>query len=114
MNGKKRPIAHIKGETGVQVLKRHFPAEWVVREYVPDYGIDLSIELFSPIEGGYVTKGEHVFFQVKGTNSIEKVPYKIHPRMNVEMEYRGLEGERQVIIRSATPQIKRDNMQTFV
>lgn len=93
MNGKKRPIAHIKGETGVQVLKRHFPAEWVVREYVPDYGIDLSIELFSPIEGGYVTKGEHVFFQVKATDSIEKVPYKIHPRMNVEMEYRGLEGE---------------------
>ena len=53
--GKKRPIAHIKGETGVQVLKKHMPAEWVPREYVPDYGIGLSVELFSPAEGGYVT-----------------------------------------------------------
>ena len=93
MIGKKRPIAHIKGETGVQVLKRHLPREWVPREYVPDYGIDLSVELFSPAEGGYVTKGEHVFFQVKATDSIEKVPYKIYPRMNVEKEYRGVSGE---------------------
>ena len=87
--GKKRTIAHIKGETGVQVLKKHLPAEWVPREYVPDYGIDLSIELFSPTEGGYVTKGEHVFFQVKATDSVEKVPYKIYPRMNVEKEIWG-------------------------
>ena len=92
MIGKKRPIAHIKGETGVQVLKRYLPDGWVSREYVPDYGIDLSVELFSPAEGGYVTKGEHVFFQVKATDSIEKVPYKIYPRMNVEKEYRGLYG----------------------
>lgn len=91
--GKKRTIAHIKGETGVQVLKKHLPAEWVPREYVPDYGIDLSIELFSPTEGGYVTKGEHVFFQVKATDSVEKVPYKIYPRMNVEKEYRRLDRE---------------------
>lgn len=93
MKGKKRPIAHIKGETGVQVLKRHLPAGWVPREYIPDYGIDLSVELFSPAEGGYVTKGEHVFFQVKATDAIEKVPYKIYPRMNVEKEYRDLEDE---------------------
>ena len=93
MIGKKRPIAHIKGETGVQILKRHLPAEWVPREYVPDYGIDLSIELFSPAEGGYVTKGEHVFFQVKSTDSIDKGTYKINPRMNVEKEYRDLAGE---------------------
>lgn len=93
MIGKKRPIAHIKGETGVQVLKKHMPAGWVPREYVPDYGIDLCVELFSTAEGGYVTKGEHVFFQVKATDSVEKVPYKIYPRMNVEKEYRGLTGE---------------------
>lgn len=93
MIGKKRPIAHIKGETGVQVLKKHMPAEWVPREYVPDYGIDLSVELFSPAEGGYVTKGEHVFFQVKATDSIEIVPYKIYPRMNVEKEYRNVSGD---------------------
>ena len=93
MVGKKRPLAHIKGETGVQVLKKHLPAEWVPREYVPDYGIDLSVELFSPAEGGFVTKGEHVFLQVKATDSIEKVPYKIYPRMNVEKEYRDMSGE---------------------
>lgn len=93
MPGKKRPIAHIKGEIGVQILKRHLPREWVPREYTPDYGIDLSIELFSQIEGGYVTKGEHVFFQVKSTDSIEKVRHKIYPRMNVEKEHRKASGE---------------------
>ena len=92
MLGKKRPLAHIKGENGVQILKRHLPNEWVPREYVPDYGIDLSVELFSPTEGGYITKGEHVFFQVKATDSIEKVQHKIYPRKNVEKEYRKSSG----------------------
>lgn len=92
MLGKKRPLAHIKGENGVQILKRHLPNEWVPREYVPDYGIDLSVELFSPAEGGYITKGEHVFFQVKATDSIEKVQHKIYPRKNVEKEYRKSSG----------------------
>ena len=31
--GKKRSFAHIKGESGVAILKEHFPKEWVVREY---------------------------------------------------------------------------------
>ena len=44
--GKTRPIAHIKGEQGVKILKEVFPDSWVVREYSPDYAIDLNIEIF--------------------------------------------------------------------
>lgn len=40
-----------------------------------------------------MTKGEHVFFQVKATDSIEKVPYKIYLRMNIEKEYRDVSGD---------------------
>ena len=63
--GKKRSLTHIKGESGVNILKKYFPEEWVVREYTPDYGIDLSVELFVPFDTEFITAGEHVFFQVK-------------------------------------------------
>ncbi len=61
--GKKRTLQHIKGENGVDILKKFFPEEWVIREYIPDYGIDLSVELFTPYDTGFITSGEHIFFQ---------------------------------------------------
>ena len=36
-------MSHIKGEQAVNLLKKYFPDSWVVREYTPDYGIDLSV-----------------------------------------------------------------------
>lgn len=91
--GKKRLEAHIKGDEGVRILKKHLPKEWVVREYVPDYGIDLSVELFEKFEGGYITKGEHLFFQVKATDKPDKSHILIPARDNVEIEYRIMDGE---------------------
>lgn len=87
MMEKKRPIAHIRGELGVNILKRKLPIEWVAREYVPDYGIDLSIELFESYEDNYITKGEHIFFQVKTTENIDKEILKVKSRENVEKTY---------------------------
>lgn len=87
MVGKKRPIAHIRGESGVNILKKKIPPEWVAREYVPDYGIDLSIEIFEPYEENYITKGEHIFFQVKTTEHIEKKILKIKSRDNIEKTF---------------------------
>ena len=57
-------------------------------EYTPDYGIDLSVELFNQCEGGYVTSGEHIFFQVKGTEELDKCTIKVKSRMNVEKDYK--------------------------
>ena len=89
IKGKKRPEQHIIGENGVSVLKEIFPKEWAVREYTPDYGIDLDVELFEDLGNGiYRTLGEHVLFQVKGTKSIKKKTVKLYSRKNVEKEYK--------------------------
>lgn len=85
--GKKRPKQHIIGEKGVNILKELFPNEWVVREYMPDYGIDLDVELFDNLGNDvYRTKGEHVLFQVKGTEKLIKKNITLYSRMNVEKE----------------------------
>jgi len=89
--GKKRPHAHIIGDMGVEILKRHFPVEWVVREYHPDYGIDLSVELFE--QGTLITKGAHLFFQVKSTECINPMTLSIKNRSNVEKPPRHVEHE---------------------
>lgn len=87
--GKKRPEQHIIGESGVSVFKGIIPKEWAVREYTPDYGIDLDVELFEDLgKGIFRTLGEHVLFQVKGTYSIKKKTVKLFSRMNVEKEYK--------------------------
>ena len=89
MKGKRRPKPHILGEKGVNILKELFPDEWAVREYTPDYGIDLDVELFDVLEDEvYITKGEHILFQVKGTEKLNKKTIKLYSRMNVEKEYK--------------------------
>lgn len=88
--GKKRPFTHVKGEIGVNILKSYFPESWVSREYTPDYGIDLGVELFNEFEDGYITSGEHIFFQVKGTDVLKKGKINVESRMNVEKEYRAI------------------------
>ena len=86
--GKKRPKQHIIGEKGVEILIELFPNEWAVREYMPDYGIDLDVELFDDLGNNvYMTKGEHVLFQVKGTEKLNKKKIKLYSRMNVEKEH---------------------------
>ena len=95
--GKTRPIAHIKGEQGVKILKEVFPDSWVVREYSPDYGIDLNIEIFEEHGDHFMTTGEHIFFQVKATESPEFDNIKIFPRFNVEKDYKYVNGEAKTI-----------------
>lgn len=82
--GKKRTESHILGEAGVDILKKHLPAEWVVREYHPDYGIDLAIEIFTRGEK-CVTKGAHLFIQVKASYELERHIQSIPNRSNVEI-----------------------------
>ena len=87
--GKKRPKQHIIGEKGVDILKELLPKEWAVREYVPDYGIDLDVELFDNMGNDvYRTKGEHVLFQVKGIEKLNKKTIKLYSQINEEKEYK--------------------------
>ena len=81
-NTKKRPISHVIGDKGINVLRRLIPESWVVREYSKDYGIDLDVELFS--EETQCTLGEHVLFQVKAVSGVEIKKLKIFGRKNVE------------------------------
>lgn len=60
------------------------PIEWVVREYTPDYGIDLSVELFEEYKENYITTGEHIYFQVKGTEDLKVGKFKVNECSNVE------------------------------
>lgn len=55
MSTKERAKSHLNEEYSRELLKRQLPLEWVFREYSPDYGIDLNIELFSETNGKYYT-----------------------------------------------------------
>ena len=56
------------GEMAVRyVLYNIIPPEWPARFMNTDYGIDLDVELFEFQEGRYISSGEHVFLQIKGT-----------------------------------------------
>lgn len=79
--GKRRSENQIIGESGIDILRSLFPKEWVIREYTADYGIDLDVELFEECNDGvYVTKGEHVLFQVKTTNDIEVKDLEVYSK----------------------------------
>lgn len=79
---KTRPQSHIIGEQAVEILRSLLPKQWVVRQFAPDYGIDLDVELFSSDKGHAL--GEHVFVQVKGVKGVRSKTVAVHGRMNVE------------------------------
>jgi hypothetical protein len=63
------------------------PQHWVIRDYRPDYGLDLAIELFDFLEqepGQAATLGETLFVQVKSTEVVDARRLRVHPRENVE------------------------------
>ena len=70
-NGKIRHHNHMIDSKAIQFLQNNLPSEWVSRQIHPDYGIDLDLELFAYEGEKCVTLGEHVFLQVKGTESAQ-------------------------------------------
>ena len=44
---KKRPVSHITGDKGIDIVKSVLPSEWVIRTLTPDYGIDLLMRIKS-------------------------------------------------------------------
>ena len=47
---KRRVTQHIMEDESLKLVQKILPKEWVIRDYKPDYGIDISIELFEPVE----------------------------------------------------------------
>lgn len=83
---KKRHNNHVIETKSLIIVQNLLPAYWVIREYKPDYGIDLSVELFEKIGNDmYATLGEHIYIQLKGTEHLNVGTYKIYERNNVEM-----------------------------
>lgn len=70
-DGKIRHQNHIIDSRAIQFIQNKLPIEWVTRQMNPDYGIDLDLELFGYENNKCVTLGEHVFLQVKGTESAQ-------------------------------------------
>jgi hypothetical protein len=68
-----------------QIIKRHIPKEWVIREFNrPDYGIDIIIELFNKIDDEISeTLGEFIYVQVKSVKNITVVNENIFNVGNV-------------------------------
>lgn len=83
---KMRSENHVIEKKSIAIIEELLPAHWVNRPYNnPDYGIDLSLEIFEKKKDGlYATQGEHIYIQVKGTESISYGQYKIYERNNIE------------------------------
>ncbi|HSU29586.1 MAG TPA: DUF4365 domain-containing protein [Bryobacteraceae bacterium] len=88
--GKQKSSAQMIGDEAVMIVKHKLPRHWSAREYHPDYGLDLAIELFDIPEthprAGLVsdTMGEHLFMQVKGTRKLAPIDISVRRRYNVE------------------------------
>lgn len=86
---KRKSESHLIDGKAIRVIESLLPTHWTIRDYKPDYGIDLSIELFESkknIKGEkvYDTLGEHLFVQVKGTKFPNYAKHCIYERYNVE------------------------------
>jgi hypothetical protein len=73
-------------DRSLQFFKRALPEQWVIREYRPDYGIDLAIEVFAEVNGKpttYEAMGEHFFVQLKSIKTLSSSRMVARPRRNV-------------------------------
>ena len=85
---KKRVRQHMMEDQSIRIVRDTLPEQWVVREYRPDYGIDLTVELFEftdPQKTVAATLGETLFVQVKSTEFVRPSPLRVHRRRNVEL-----------------------------
>ena len=78
-------------DESIAILRSYLPKSWVVRDYKPDYGIDISIEIFEAVDDTgkvYETLGEFFFAQIKSVNKIAVIETEKYPRHNVERGHR--------------------------
>lgn len=81
---KERSDTHLSEDVSESIVKRLLPQEWVIRKLHPDYGVDVSIEVFERISTKIPTMGEFIFVQLKSTSNLQEATLKIRQRGNVE------------------------------
>lgn len=81
-----RSIQQIMEERSVEIMRKNLPNEWVIHDYVPDYGIDKIVELFEYKDDTRIaeTLGELFFVQLKSIDKSEIKKIKTYPRFNIE------------------------------
>jgi hypothetical protein len=85
---KRRVRQHVMEDRSIRIVRDLLPDHWVIREYRPDYGIDLLIELFDFVDADATvatTLGETLFVQVKSTEVVDVKPLRVYRRGNVEV-----------------------------
>lgn len=75
----KRPKQHVMENISFQIFSQVIPSDWIIRDVVPDYGLDKSIEV---VEKGIVT-GKEFLVQVKGTANIKFLNNRVLCRLKV-------------------------------
>jgi hypothetical protein len=81
---KQRGETHLKEDASGALVQSLLPKEWVVRSLHPDYGVDVTIEVFERQESGIPTMGEFLFVQLKSTEVLKRKVEPIRARGNVE------------------------------
>lgn len=82
---KQRVSQHIMESDSFEVIKPFIPKDWVIRPFNnPDYGVDLVLEIFDPVEGGGAeVLGEYLYIQVKSEKKIQIKKERIYSVGNV-------------------------------
>lgn len=80
-DAKKKTVSHLIDERAIKLVRQILPNYWTIRDYKPDYGIDLAIETFD--DKSLETLGEHFFVQVKGAEKVRKGKVKIDCKSKV-------------------------------
>jgi len=73
-------------DESLRLIADILPHEWVTRVYKPDYGIDLSIEVFKYIDSEHKiaeTLGDFLFAQVKSVSTTKIEQITVYGRKNV-------------------------------
>ena len=91
---KRRTSTHIMESPSKELFKSLIPTEWVIRELSPDYGIDLSIEVFEFIDGKRKiceTLGEFLYVQLKSVEKVKVTKETVKSVQNVSKVGRWIE-----------------------
>lgn len=84
---KRRVYQHIMADESIKLIRSYLPSEWVIREYNPDYGIDIVVEVFEYVDEERLiceAVGDMFFVQVKAVKKADISLVKVYSRKNVE------------------------------
>lgn len=90
-HNKRRVVQQIMEEQSLVLVRNQLPAEWVIHEYAPDYGIDFVVETFKYIDEARTlaeTLGEFFFAQMKSVEHVSFLKKEVIKKYNVEKSLR--------------------------